>query len=68
MTDMNSAEQRYVHNPLFHALVTALYQQMAIGNFTPSECREAVMLACAKYENQHPPPFSLLKKPREDGE
>jgi hypothetical protein len=46
------AEQRYLRDPMFHLLVDTLRQQIAGGNYTPTELREAVTLACTIHE-QH---------------
>jgi hypothetical protein len=49
---MLTPQERYHRDPQFHHLVDTLFQQIIVSNFTPTELREAVMLAAIKYENQ----------------
>jgi hypothetical protein len=49
---MLTPEERFQRDPLFHHLVMTLYDQIVRSNFTPTELREAVMLAAVKYEQQ----------------
>jgi hypothetical protein len=48
-----SVEERYQNDPTFHALVDILYNQITNAQFTPSELREAVILAATRYEMNH---------------
>jgi hypothetical protein len=48
-----TAEERYTRDPEFHALVHQLLNQIEAGRFTPTELREAVILAATKYEMYH---------------
>jgi len=47
---MLTAEERYQSDPEFHSLVDLIYQFIEKTQFTPSELREAVMLAAIRYE------------------
>jgi hypothetical protein len=48
-----TVEERYQNDPEFHSLVDLLYKFVANGHFTPTELREAVILAATKYEMTH---------------
>ncbi len=50
---MLSAEDRYYNDPEFRALVELLYRFVVGGKYTPSELREAIILAATKYEMSH---------------
>lgn len=52
---MRTPEQNYYSNPEFKALVD--YMENAIHHFqySPSEMREAAMLACVHFEMKRPP-------------
>lgn len=43
-------DERYQRDPVFHALVDTLRAALAGGNWTPTELREAAMLAAAAHE------------------
>ncbi len=47
------AEERFLRDPQYKALVDNLYAQIVNGNYTPTELREAVILAATKYEMYH---------------
>lgn len=49
-TNRMSAEQRLLRDPQYAQLVEVLYQQILNGNYTPTELREAVIIAASKYE------------------
>ena len=59
---MMTAEERYQNDPTFHALVDTLHNQIVNAQFTPSELREAVMLAAIKYEMTHARPSIVCPK------
>jgi hypothetical protein len=46
---------RYQNDPLFRAIVDQLTATLMDGQFTPTEMREAAMLAQLKYEDMMPP-------------
>lgn len=55
---MMTPEERYLTDPMFHALVDRLGQEIQQARFTPSELREAVILAAIQYEMRNPMPRS----------
>jgi hypothetical protein len=52
-----TAEDRYQRDPLFHRLVDLMCHQITELQLTPTEMREAAMLACIKFEQMHPRPM-----------
>jgi len=52
-----SPEERFSKDPNFSMLVRMLYEQIQMAQFTPTELREAVTLACIQYEIHNPRPF-----------
>lgn len=46
--------ERYQQDPLFRAIVDQLTATLMDGKFTPTEMREAAMLAQIKYEDMVP--------------
>lgn len=59
MTTLNRlpAEARYLRDPLFKCLVDAMYGAIRRGEMTPTEVREAAMLAATMYETIHVNPI-----------
>lgn len=56
-----SPEERYRRDVAFHVLVDTLEAHCNAGNYTPTELREAVMLAACHFEMRRAPrPFSLV--------
>lgn len=49
-----SPRDRYMRDPVFHALVVQMYQALDRCDYTASELREAVMLAAQLHENRKP--------------
>lgn len=49
-----SPEYRYFNDPVFHQLVDTLEALVREAELTPSEIREAAMLACIHYEMRRP--------------
>lgn len=52
------AEERYHDDPVFRQLVDVIYHYIDVSNenglqYTPTELREAAMLAAVKWENTH---------------
>ena len=47
-------DERYNHDVQFRHLVDSLYVQIREARYTPTEIREAAMLAQIHYENLHP--------------
>lgn len=46
---------RFHHDPAFSALVTLMESYLHTADFTPTELREAVMLAAIRYESRRVP-------------
>jgi hypothetical protein len=53
-------------DPQLHALVDMFTVQLRQANFTPSEIREAAMLACIKFEMESVRYLYVIPKPAED--
>ena len=53
MSDKLTPEQRYGRDVEFHTLVDTIYSLIEQSQFTPTELREAVILACTMYEMRH---------------
>lgn len=47
---MKTPREKYMNDPQYRALVDVLHGYIAQAQFTPSEVREAAMMACIKYE------------------
>jgi hypothetical protein len=47
---MKTPRQKYQHDPQYRQLVQAMLAQVHEAQFTPSEIREAAILACIMYE------------------
>lgn len=45
-----TAEERYDYDPVFRLMVDTIYKAMMDKRYTPSEVRDAAMLAAVKYE------------------
>ncbi len=50
---MKSPKEKYMNDPEYHHLVTFLESLIEKARFTPSEIREACVLACINYEMRH---------------
>jgi hypothetical protein len=61
MTD-ETAEQRYRRDPLFANLVDTILHFILDGKFTPTELRDAVILAATHYEMRHVRPQLLFSE------
>jgi hypothetical protein len=57
--------ERYERDPLFRTLVDTLYVYMTELQITPTEAREAAMLATIKFESMHIRPVFLTPDERE---
>lgn len=58
---MNGVRDRYLRDPIFHAVVTHIRAIIDSATLTPSEVREAAMLACVIQEEYNPrPPLSTF--------
>jgi len=47
---MLTVEERYRNDAEFHALVDILYTFIVNAKYTPTELRDAILLAATKYE------------------
>lgn len=62
-----SAYDRYSSDPIFVRIVDTLYMMLETQSeysglvFTPTEMREAAMLACEKFEYRHIRPMLILE-------
>lgn len=70
MSDVTSnrltPEERFLRDPQFSALVSTLEAMIHRADYTPTELREAVMLAAIRYESRqsrHPFVFDSGSKP-----
>ena len=50
---MKSPREKYMNDPEYHSLVIMLEQFIETARFTPSELREAAVLASINYEMRH---------------
>ena len=50
---MKTPEEKYMNDPEYRNLVCTLEQLIDQARFTPSELREACILACINYEMRH---------------
>lgn len=54
-----SVYERYQRDPTFHALVDAMYAQIAAAQVTPTEVREAAMMAQILWEEKNVRPVLM---------
>jgi DNA-binding CsgD family transcriptional regulator len=54
--------ERYQTDPQFHALVEYILHFLYEARFSPTELREAAMLAAIIYDQQNPAPPMLMKQ------
>lgn len=57
---MKSPQERYYSDPQFHALVDLMLHYVIEAQFTPTELREAAMLAAIRYSQMYPAPQRLI--------
>lgn len=50
---MKTPKEKYMNDPEYHQLVDMLENFIERAQFTPSELREASVLACINYEMRH---------------
>lgn len=56
---VNDVERRYTEDATFRHVVDALHAMVARADLTPSEIRQAAMLACIHYEMRNPAPLMV---------
>ena len=56
---MMSPMERYLKDPVFHHLVDSFVAALEAAETTPTEIREAAMVAQMVYENRHPRPIPI---------
>ena len=64
MNDIRNLDERYFHDPIFHSLVDTIRYSLEQGNFTPTEAREAVHLACLHFEQLRVKTGFYIKRPQ----
>lgn len=62
---MKTPAEKYMNDPEYHALVKTLEGFLHQARFTPSEMREACVLACINYEMQRVREFTIDFKTHE---
>ena len=60
---MKTPRERYLNDANYHALVNHLESFIELANYTPSELREACILACINYESKKFSNVDKLIKP-----
>jgi len=50
---MKTPREKYMNDPEYHRLVNMLEHFVETARFSPSELREAAVLACINYEMRH---------------
>ena len=56
---MKSPKEKYMNDPEYHQLVNMLESFIDRARFTPSELREAAVLASINYEMRHVRDFTI---------
>lgn len=59
---MMKMHERYHEDPVFRALVDLIGCELERGQYTPTEIREAAMLAQLMHEERHPRPTIFTKE------
>jgi predicted RNA-binding protein associated with RNAse of E/G family len=59
---MMRMRERYNEDPAFRMMVDTLTAAMEAGQVTPTEAREAAMLAQIMYEDRHPRPLVFTRE------
>jgi hypothetical protein len=58
---MMKMQERYQNDPVFHSIVDLLCMELERGQYTPTEVREAAMLAQIMYEERQPRPVIFTR-------
>jgi len=56
-----NATEKYQNDPFFHKVVDMLEAMLHEAKLTPSEVREAAVLACINYELHRKMPYITIK-------
>jgi len=56
---MKTPQEKYMNDPAYRRLVDMMHAMIAQAQFTPSEMREAAVLASIRYECSFPHPFTI---------
>jgi hypothetical protein len=56
---MKTPKEKYMNDPEYHRLVSMLENFIEQARFTPSELREACVLACINYEMRNVRSFNI---------
>lgn len=59
---MKTPQERYLSDPQFHILVDVMEKHIRDAEYTPSEIREAAVLACIHYEQMTIRPIFIPKE------
>ncbi len=59
---MMQMHERYHQDSVFRALVDLIRAELERGQYTPTEVREAAMLAQIMYEDRHPRPTTFTRE------
>ena len=59
---MKTMYERYQEDSVLRTMVDSLLEAMEAGHITPTETREAAMLAQIMYEDRHPRPVYFTKE------
>ena len=62
------AHLRFMHDPHFHSLVEMMTKYLVEHRFSPSEMREAAVLACVHYEQSKTRWAGPIPEPEESDE
>ena len=56
---MKNPREKYLNDNMYRVLVDMMVEQIDQCNYTPSEMREAAVLASIIYEERNPPGYSI---------
>ena len=59
--------EKYMRDPEYHALVAMLESFIERCQFSPTELREAALLACIRYEERRPARHLFIDAAKEKG-
>lgn len=62
MSDIRKIKDKYLKDPTFHQMVRVIRDQLERAALTPSEVREAAMLAVIDFELVHAPAIPMMDR------